>query len=91
MANIFDGLRKMDDDTLKYQIASLETITVKNIADEMGQKAKRGSIKAVNFLSGLIKNRKFDEPEVITLDERIIRAKNELDLFTREDWNGELE
>lgn len=89
MANIFDGFKKMSDEELKYLVASLETVTITNIASEMGQKAKRGSVKLANTIKGrLFNSKQFSEPDVIPLDKRIIARKAEIDNLSREQLNS---
>lgn len=88
MANIFDGIRKMNDEDLKYLIALLETITVTNIAGEMGQKAKRRAVKFANVIKGFFDSKQISEPKVIPLDKRISLRKTEIDNIPREQLNS---
>jgi len=69
MPNIFDGLSKMNDEKLKYQIATLETVTMTNIASEMGQKTKKGTVKFANMVRGLFSDKQFEEPAVIPIED----------------------
>lgn len=90
MANVFDGIRKMDDEELRYLIASLETVTITNIASEMGQKAKRGAVKFANTIKGLFNSKQFSVPKVIPLEKRIMLRKAELDNIHREELNSKI-
>lgn len=90
MANIFDGIKKMNDEDLKYLIASLETVTIANIASEMGQKAKRGAIKFANAIKDIFNSKQFSEPKVIPIDRRIAIRKAELDSMSREELNSKI-
>ena len=88
MANVFDGLNKLDDETLKYEIASLEIITTKNVLKEYGQKAKKGTINLANKVRGLFSNNRFTIPEVTTIQDQITNKKNELNNENRENLNN---
>lgn len=90
MPNVFDGITKMDDEELKYLIASLETVTITNIASEMGQKAKRRAVKFANAIKGLFNSEQFSEPNVIPLDKRIALRKAEFDNIPREKLNSKI-
>jgi uncharacterized protein YaaW (UPF0174 family) len=90
MPNIFDGLEKMDDEKLRYQIATLETVTIANVTSEMGQKAGKGSIKFVNSISGMFNGRQYSEPEVVSIEGRITLAKQNLDEMDRVGLNARL-
>lgn len=90
MPNIFDGLEKMDDEKLRYQIATLETVTIANVTSEMGQKAGKGTIKLVNSISGMFNGRKYSEPEVVSIEDRITLAKQNLDEMDRAGLNARL-
>ena len=78
MPNIFDGLEKTDIDSLRYQIASLEEITVKNVMGEMGQKAHRGAVKVFNGLRKLVNSQPVGEPKVVSMEERVDTKYKEL-------------
>jgi len=84
MPNIFDGLKKMDDEKLKYQIATLETVTITNVASEMGQKAKKNTVKFANTIRGLFNDGKFDEPKIVPIEDRIALSKKNLDGMNRD-------
>ncbi|MDF2588849.1 MAG: hypothetical protein K0S41_2690 [Anaerocolumna sp.] len=90
MPNIFDGFNKLEDEDIRYQIATLETMTVANASKEMGQKAKRTAVKIVNVFAGFINNKQFDEPEVITIQEMLQTNKTKLDDVSREDLDKKL-
>ncbi|RMD04332.1 hypothetical protein D9O40_02475 [Clostridium autoethanogenum] len=90
MPNVYDGIRKMDDEELKYLIASLETVTITNIASEMGQKAKRRAVKFANTIKGLFDSKQFSVPKVIPLDKRIALRKAEFDNIPREKLNSKI-
>lgn len=83
MPNIFDGLYKMDLERLEYLIASLETVTIKNVASEMGQKTKKNAVKISNKVLNLFNKSTYKEPEVITLEERIEKRKLELSGYSQ--------
>ena len=84
MPNIFDGLNKMDEEMYRYLIATLEAVTITNIATEMGQKTKRGSAKVVNKFMKIMKKESLETPQVVTLEERIKLCNSEL-LYLRRD------
>ena len=90
MPNIFDGIEKMDDEKLRYQIATLETVTIANVTSEMGQKAGKGTIKFVNSISGMFNGRKYAEPEVVSIENRIILAKQNLEKIDRAGLNDRM-
>lgn len=90
MPNIFDGFNKLEDEDIRYQIATLETMTVANASKEMGQKAKRTAVKIVNVFAGFINNKQFDEPEVITIQEMLQTNKTKLEDVSREDLDNKL-
>lgn len=83
MPNIFDGLYKMDLERLEYLIASLETVTMKNVASEMGQKTKKNAVKISNKMLNLFNKSTYKEPEVITLEKRIEKRKRELSGYSQ--------
>lgn len=90
MPNIFNGLNKMDDEKLKYQIATLETVTISNIASEMGQKTKKKTIKFANAVRGIFSDEKFEEAKVVPIEERIeVRIKS-LDKLDRSELDERL-
>lgn len=90
MPNIFDGLNKMDDEKLKYQIATLTTVSIANIASEMGQKTKKGTIKFANTVRGLFTDKKFEEPKVVSIEARIATEKKSLDKLDRSELDDKL-
>ena len=77
MPNIFDGLEKTELETLKFQLATLEETTIKNVASEMGQKAQQGAVKLFNGLRRLANYEEVKEPKVVSLEERIENKKRE--------------
>lgn len=87
MPNIFDGLNKMDDEQVKYQLATLETVTMVNIATEMGQKTKKQTVILANKARALFSNKKFEEPRVVPIEEKIAAAKAKLDRLSRAELN----
>ncbi|MDO5518457.1 MAG: hypothetical protein Q4F66_12960 [Clostridium sp.] len=90
MANIFDGIRKMNTEELQYLIATLETMTVSNISSEMGQKAKKSFVKAVNFVSDFLKTKKMDEPVVIPMEQRLQNNKRALEVLSKSELEEKL-
>lgn len=83
MPNIFDGLKKMEVDRYRYLVATLETVNITNITSEMGQNAKKGSIKVANSIMKIMKKEQMKVPEVVSLEERIKTRKSELDDLNR--------
>ena len=83
MANIFNGLENLDDTSMQFQIAMLSETTVTNVTKEMGQKAKNHAVKAVNFISGLVSSKKLKEPEVISLQDKIMNINKSMDGLSR--------
>lgn len=90
MPNIFDGLNKMDDEQLKYQITTLETVTMANIAYEVGQKTKKQTVIVANKVSGIFSNKKFEEPKVAPLEDKIAVGKEMLDGLNRAELNDRI-
>lgn len=90
MPNIFDGLDKMDEEKLKYQIATLETVTMVNIASEMGQKTKKQTVILANKVRGIFSNKKFEEPKVVPIEDRIATGKKMLDGLNRAELNDRI-
>ncbi|WP_294378655.1 hypothetical protein [uncultured Clostridium sp.] len=84
MANIFDGIHKMDIEELQYLLATLETMTVSNISSEIGQKAKKSVVKAVNFVNDFFNKKKIDEPAVISMEQRLKDNKKKLEILSRQ-------
>lgn len=84
MANIFDGLKKLDDNDIRYEIAILEEINLVNYAKQIGQVVESSSAKIINFLSALFVKKAFNEPELISIKERIDNKNNELQKYERE-------
>ncbi len=83
MANIFNGIHKMDTEELQYLIATLETMTVANISSEMGQKAKKSLVKAVNFVGDFFNSKKINEPNVISIEQRLKDNKKKLEALSK--------
>ena len=83
MANIFDGIHKMDTEELQYLIATLETMTVTNISSELGQKAKKSLVKAVNFVGDFFNSKKINEPNVISIEQRLKDNKKKLEALSK--------
>jgi len=84
MANIFDGMENTKDDDIRFLIASLEEVNVKNVGSEMGQKAYRGVIKGFNALKKFVgDSAPVSEPEVVSMEERIATKKTSLDSFDK--------
>lgn len=90
MPNIFDGLGNMDDEKLRYQIATLETVTIANVTSELGQKAGKSTIKFVNSIRGLFDNGKYTEPVVVSIEDRITLAKQNLEKVDRAGLNARM-
>lgn len=84
MANIFDGIHKMDIEELQYLLATLETMTVSNISSEIGQKAKKSVVKAVNFVNDFFNKKKIDETAVISMEKRLKDNKKKLEILSRQ-------
>lgn len=87
MADIYDGIRIMDDDTLRRIIATMEEVTVSGGMDEFMQKAHKGTVK---FLNGFIKafdSKLIDEPVITSREDRISSKLEQLKKQSR----GELE
>jgi len=83
MANIFNGIHKMDTEELQYLIATLETMTVANISSEIGQKAKKSLVKAVNFVGDFFNSKKINEPNVISIEQRLKDNKKKLEALSK--------
>lgn len=84
MANIFDGMENVKDEDLRFLLASLEEVNVKNVGSEMGQKAYRGLIKGFNVLKKIVSDSApVSEPEVVSMEERIAAKKTSLDLLDK--------
>ncbi|SDV99848.1 hypothetical protein SAMN05216391_1012 [Lachnospiraceae bacterium KHCPX20] len=78
MPNIFDGIKKMSDDDLRYQIATLEMVTMSNVMGQMGQQV---SSKAVSFFGSIRKavtGKETVAPKVVSIEERIENRNKEL-------------
>lgn len=90
MPNIFDGLNKMDVEQLKYQIATLETVTMVNITSEVGQKTKKQTVIFANKVRGIFSNKKFEEPKVVPIEDRIATGKKMLDGLNRAELNDRI-
>lgn len=84
MPNIFDGISKMEDEALRYQLASLEEITVSNVMSEMGQKAKRGTVKVFNTLRKIVNADVVSEPKVVSMEDRVNNKKINLEKLDNE-------
>ncbi len=80
MANIWDGITKMQKDQLSSQLASLKTVTMSNAISEMGQKASNKTVKGFNGIRRMFNVSSLREPEVVPLAERIADCKKRLDL-----------
>lgn len=83
MANIFDGVHNIDEEELRYLIATLETMTIANIGNEMGQKAKKNVVKAVNVIKDIFNSKRFEEPVVVSIEERLNNKKEQLEYFDK--------
>ena len=51
VANVFDGLKKLKDNDIRYEISILEEINLINYAKQIGQVIEESSPKIINFLS----------------------------------------
>lgn len=76
--NIFDGLSKLSEKDLKYQIATLETMTLKNIFGEQGQKAAHHLSNAYNYARNIFKAESIGSISVVSMEERINRRVLEM-------------
>lgn len=90
MANIFDGIHKMDIEELQYLLATLETMTVSNISSEMGQKAKKSVVKAVNFVTDFFNKKKINEPVVVSMEQRLKNNKKKLETLSKQQLEEKL-
>ena len=76
--NIFDGLSKLSEKDLKYQIATLETMTLKNIFGEQGQKAAHHLSNAYNYARNIFNAESTGSISVVSMEERINRRVLEM-------------
>lgn len=90
MANIFDGIHKMNIEELQYLLATLETMTVSNISSEMGQKAKKSVVKAVNFVTDFFNKKKINEPVVVSMEQRLKNNKKKLETLSKQQLEEKL-
>lgn len=84
MPNVWDGIKKMDNEQLSSQLASLKTVTMSNVFSEIGQKASNKTVKVFNGIRKIFNASAVKEPEVVPLDKRIANCKASLDLKSRE-------
>lgn len=87
MANIFDGLKNLDDNDIRYEIAVLEELNLVNYARQIGQVVESSTAKIINFLSALLGRKTINEPELQSIKEKIDIRYDELQKYEREKLN----
>lgn len=90
MANVMDGIRKMEKEELCSQLASLKTVTMTNIVSEMGQKTSSKAVKAFNGMRKLFHVAPVKEPAVVPLNDRIENCKAELNSKSKDELIEEM-
>lgn len=84
MANVFDGLKKLEDKDIRYEIAVLEEINLINYAKQIGQVIEESSLKITNFLFALFGKKACREPEFQSIKVKIDKRYDELQKYDRE-------
>ena len=85
MVTIFDGMEKMTEEQLRFEIALMEQVSVSAFAGVTAQKAKKASVHLANKLTSFVGAKQFAEPEIIPLPEQIMLAADALIGYDKED------
>ena len=85
MPNIFDGIRKMNDDELRLQIAMLEQINLVNAAKETGNRVLAGLADVANSFVKSFSQGMSLEYEVTKVADRVSRSYRSLNDKSREE------
>lgn len=84
MATIFDGFDKISDREMCEQLATLETVTIRNIMSVYGTKAHDKVADTVNFIGSFFCKREvMNKPQVKEIDEIIRECVEELECEPR--------
>ena len=78
MVTIFDGMEKMTEEQLRFEIALMEQVSVSAFAGVTAQKAKKASVHLANKLTSFVGAKQFAEPEIIPVPEQIMLAADAL-------------
>ncbi len=78
MITIFDGMEKLTDEQLRFEIALLEQVSVSAFASQTAQKAKKTSVQLANKLTSLVGGKQFTEPEIMPMQEKVMLAADAL-------------
>lgn len=85
MVTIFDGMEKLTEEQLRYEVAMHEQIRMAAFAGQTAKKAQKASIRLANKLTGLVGAKQFEEPEIIPLAEQVQLGADALFGYDKED------
>lgn len=78
MVTIFDGMERMNEEQLRYEIALLEQVSVAGFAKIAAQKVKQTSMHLAGKVTNLLGAGDISEPVVVTMDMQVALAKEAL-------------
>lgn len=78
MITIFDGMEKLTEEQLRFEIALLENVSVSAFASQTAQKAKKTSVLLANKLTSLVGGKQFAEPEMTPIADKVALSADAL-------------
>ena len=85
MPNIFDGISKLSDDDVRYQVAVLEECTLSNAFSQMGGTISNKAFSFLGSIRKVIDGKEIMVPEIVTIEDRIKSKYEALQELDREE------